>query len=372
MTTILYAVRNLKSCIIRVENLHPSSASEFDIVNTPNTERNIGGSPTSQSPSLSSFSIKLSSDDGGSNSSQRPIGSKNAKIKRKIAEGNSSSVENLVSSNEKLLDILQESASSREKGFEIAQLRAQNQAKQLALKEMHEENKMLLTNLDSIVYSTTHFIYRIYDYESIFKIVLYILLKYTVFFLFHSRVLSLETFVTYGFTKTVFGSQVEYANNDFVSGQPERLEKISEPYVARVKPNMELDLKLNNDGKLRFEEYTSYGTVVLRFKGIYKMVDDPETNSFISWGPNGKSFIVLDHERCAGFVPYDLLEECSFTKTVSGSQMEFTSENFMAGKPELLEKIGEKHKPVRIAYFKKLRKRMDDLLRTFEKQALHN
>lgn len=32
MTTILYAVRNLKSCIIQVENLHPSGASEFDIV----------------------------------------------------------------------------------------------------------------------------------------------------------------------------------------------------------------------------------------------------------------------------------------------------------------------------------------------------
>ncbi|WZZ49988.1 hypothetical protein YC2023_050095 [Brassica napus] len=51
---------------------------------SPNTqESNVAGSPTSQSPGLSSFSINLSSDDGGSNSSQRPIGSKKAKLKRK-------------------------------------------------------------------------------------------------------------------------------------------------------------------------------------------------------------------------------------------------------------------------------------------------
>lgn len=32
MNTITYAVRNLKSCINQVEKLHPSGASEFDIV----------------------------------------------------------------------------------------------------------------------------------------------------------------------------------------------------------------------------------------------------------------------------------------------------------------------------------------------------
>lgn len=49
------------------------------IQDTPNTEINIGGSPTSQSPGVSSFSINLSSDDGRSNSSQCPIGSKKNK-----------------------------------------------------------------------------------------------------------------------------------------------------------------------------------------------------------------------------------------------------------------------------------------------------
>lgn len=45
---------------------------------------------------------------------------------------------------------------------------------------------------------------------------------------------------------TVSGSQVEYANDDFVRGQPERLEKICEPFVARLKQDNELRLKLNN------------------------------------------------------------------------------------------------------------------------------
>ncbi|WZZ60211.1 hypothetical protein YC2023_060318 [Brassica napus] len=55
-------------------------------VGIPNNEGETIGSPTSQSPGLSSFSINLSSDDGGSNSSQRPIGSKKAKLKRKLDE----------------------------------------------------------------------------------------------------------------------------------------------------------------------------------------------------------------------------------------------------------------------------------------------
>uniref|UniRef100_A0A0D3CFN1 No apical meristem-associated C-terminal domain-containing protein n=1 Tax=Brassica oleracea var. oleracea TaxID=109376 RepID=A0A0D3CFN1_BRAOL len=124
MCTILYSVRNLKSCVIQVENMHLSGASEHDImekaknllvqdpklkkgfkfdhvwilmkdipkfsdnvnVGIPNNEGETIGSPTSQSPGLSSFSINLSSDDGGSNSSQHPIGSKKAKLKRKLDE----------------------------------------------------------------------------------------------------------------------------------------------------------------------------------------------------------------------------------------------------------------------------------------------
>ena len=72
-------------------------------------------SPSSQSTGFSSFSINLNSDDGGFNSSQRPIGSKKAKLKRKLAEGNNSSMDTLVSSNEQILNFLKERASTRER-----------------------------------------------------------------------------------------------------------------------------------------------------------------------------------------------------------------------------------------------------------------
>ncbi|CAH8358945.1 unnamed protein product [Eruca vesicaria subsp. sativa] len=96
MIVILYAVRNLKSCVQQVENMHPSGASKQDIMDraktlltqdpkltkgfkfdhvwilmknipkftdnvhinipeTPTAGTDTVGSPTSQSPGLSSF-----------------------------------------------------------------------------------------------------------------------------------------------------------------------------------------------------------------------------------------------------------------------------------------------------------------------------
>ena len=103
-------------------------------IGIPDIESDTVGSPASQSPGISSFSIKLSSDDGGSNSSQRPIGSKKAKLKRKLSEGNTSSMDNLVSANEQILNFLKESASSGDKNYEMVQLHMQNQAKKISSK----------------------------------------------------------------------------------------------------------------------------------------------------------------------------------------------------------------------------------------------
>ena len=58
--------------------------------------------------------------------------------------------DSLISSNEKILDLLNESATSREKGHEMIELRLQNEAKKLAFKEVKEENKILLKYLASI------------------------------------------------------------------------------------------------------------------------------------------------------------------------------------------------------------------------------
>ena len=56
----------------------------------------------------------------------------------------------LFSLNEKILSFFTESATTRERGYRMAQLRIQIEDKRLALKEMAEENKILLTSLSSI------------------------------------------------------------------------------------------------------------------------------------------------------------------------------------------------------------------------------
>ena len=47
----------------------------------------------------------------------------------KLAEGNNSSIDTLVLSNQQILNFLKESASTRENNYEMVQLRMKNQAK---------------------------------------------------------------------------------------------------------------------------------------------------------------------------------------------------------------------------------------------------
>ena len=56
----------------------------------------------------------------------------------------------MISSNEKIFDLLNESTTSREKDHGMIELRLQNEAKKLAFKEVKEKNKILLKNLTSI------------------------------------------------------------------------------------------------------------------------------------------------------------------------------------------------------------------------------
>ena len=58
--------------------------------------------------------------------------------------------DSLISSNEKILHLLNESTTSRKKGYEMIELRLQNETKKLAFKEVKDENKILLKNLASI------------------------------------------------------------------------------------------------------------------------------------------------------------------------------------------------------------------------------
>ncbi|XP_060200840.1 uncharacterized protein LOC132629123 [Lycium barbarum] len=97
-----------------------------------------------QSPNLSSFSLNLNEDVASdSTSSQRPIGVKKAKLKRKIEEGFSSAMQMVQSENNRLVELLAKSGVDRQRDLEMKD-------KALKLKEFKEENKILLSNLDSI------------------------------------------------------------------------------------------------------------------------------------------------------------------------------------------------------------------------------
>ncbi|CAH8358941.1 unnamed protein product [Eruca vesicaria subsp. sativa] len=75
-----------------------------------------------------------------------------------MAEGNNSSADSMISSNEQILNFLKESASTRSKNYDLQQLRLQNQAKKLALKERERDDKILLTNLDSVDTDTREYL----------------------------------------------------------------------------------------------------------------------------------------------------------------------------------------------------------------------
>ncbi|XP_060190743.1 uncharacterized protein LOC132620030 [Lycium barbarum] len=187
------AIRKLNGCVRQVENLHPSGASDKDIINQakcllmqdPNYKKDfkfdhvwdmmkdfekfkdvdVGSknvrkqgssyissesetptpdSPLVSSPNLSSFSLNLNEDVAGdSTSSQRPIGVKKAKLERKIEEGFSSAMQMVQSENNRLVELLAKSGADRQGDLEMKD-------RALKLKEFKEENKILLSNLDSI------------------------------------------------------------------------------------------------------------------------------------------------------------------------------------------------------------------------------
>ncbi|XP_042411239.1 uncharacterized protein LOC122000833 [Zingiber officinale] len=115
---MIAAVSKLKGCIRQIEELNPSGASEEDIINRAQmflsilqgiekfnsdnvkatftrVQRQTAQADYSQSynlekdiyspssPHVSSFNLNITDSDNGSTSTKRPIGVKNAKLKRK-------------------------------------------------------------------------------------------------------------------------------------------------------------------------------------------------------------------------------------------------------------------------------------------------
>ncbi|KAK3188211.1 hypothetical protein Dsin_027772 [Dipteronia sinensis] len=141
MQTILTAIGKFRGCLRQIEK--PSGASEADIFEhvwrilkdmqefADNDTANSGSrresghfvssqenSPTPESPTmayhgLSSFSQNITSDDGGGSSSQRPIGVKKAKFKRRADEQNSTICDTLKEGQQQIMEVCKQNTGER-------------------------------------------------------------------------------------------------------------------------------------------------------------------------------------------------------------------------------------------------------------------
>ena len=96
-------------------------------------------SPTMASPRLSSFSLNIASDDAGGSSSQRPIGVKKAKLKKRVAEGADSIVATFTKGQEQLVEVFEQNNQERKRTNDIME-------RKLELRE----TKIVMMDLDSI------------------------------------------------------------------------------------------------------------------------------------------------------------------------------------------------------------------------------
>nr|XP_016488033.1 PREDICTED: uncharacterized protein LOC107808061 [Nicotiana tabacum] len=114
--------------------LQNSTCVAVELEETKCSEAPTPDSPLVSSPNLSSFSLNLNEDVASeATSSQRPIRVKKAKLKRKFDEDY---VKMIQSDNSRLVEAMEKSSNSR------------NEASRQ--KEFKEENKILLTKLNSI------------------------------------------------------------------------------------------------------------------------------------------------------------------------------------------------------------------------------
>ncbi|KAL2474831.1 hypothetical protein Adt_35567 [Abeliophyllum distichum] len=207
MSIIITAIGKLRGCIRQVEYSNPSGASEQDILNRTKTllaqddkfkkgfkfdhvwsllkdtekfgydsERELpdcqwqsvnfassqsesptSESPNSASPGLSSFSLHINEQNFGGTSTERPIGVKKAKGKKKTEEENTIVIETIREQNRQLSERLTKGKDDRQQNYEIQMLRAQTEAKKVdvAAKKVdvaaiREENRVLLRNMSSI------------------------------------------------------------------------------------------------------------------------------------------------------------------------------------------------------------------------------
>ncbi|KAG8647596.1 glutathione S-transferase T3-like isoform X1 [Manihot esculenta] len=158
MQVIVKAIRKLNGCYRQVENLHLSDASEQNLLNQaktlfmqdPSYEK---GFKFDHVWSMMKDAEKFKDIAGEYTSSDRPLGVKKAKLKKKFDESFSSALKCFHSDNEKLVESLANATAEREKE-RLMRSRA------LDLKEFKEENKILLLDLNSISDPIAHETFR--------------------------------------------------------------------------------------------------------------------------------------------------------------------------------------------------------------------
>ncbi|XP_075515656.1 uncharacterized protein LOC142550319 [Primulina tabacum] len=208
MQVILRAVRKLCGCVSIIEKLKPSGASEEDILNMakdlmiqdknftkgfkfdhvwpimkdmekfsanasapiPVSKQHVTNldssqsdpqepeSPISGSPAVNSFSINLSSDENaGGTPSQRPLGVKKFKLKKKREENVSQLISTMKEGHRELINVLQKGSTDMQQNYDIKLLALQNEQKKLEIRQqqielakIQEENKVLYMDLSTI------------------------------------------------------------------------------------------------------------------------------------------------------------------------------------------------------------------------------
>ncbi|KFK25539.1 hypothetical protein AALP_AA8G128200 [Arabis alpina] len=88
---------------------------------------------------------------------------------------------------------------------------------------------------------------------------------------------------------------------------------------------------------------------------LYEMVNDPTSDSVISWSQNGNSFIVWNQsELCSDVLPsFSQSEDLSvfirrlgtfgFRKVDESEEFEYANDHFVRGRPELLAEIQKRY-----------------------------
>ncbi|KAK3230134.1 hypothetical protein Dsin_002015 [Dipteronia sinensis] len=135
MQTILSAVGKLRGYIRHIESLNPSGASEADIVNNDTAisafRRQSGHfvssqedsptpeSPTTASSALSSFFLNITNDDIDCSLSQRSVGLKKAKLKRRVEEESSKLFDTMQEGQQQLIEVLKKRSQQRQINYDI-------------------------------------------------------------------------------------------------------------------------------------------------------------------------------------------------------------------------------------------------------------